>query len=459
MSHLLENEQEECLAIFNNTFPTFNVEQLCYDVDQNVHHNKVPVNVSVSVPGPVPGPVPAHDRLDETIYAILPIGVKVLLWYTKWKNNNVAILYPFRNKSIDTRNILLYKALQATTNPNEVVVGKGTVLIGTLFHYNRSPYFSCDNLFYAANQNVFTETFRMKLTRYQRLFSHIRLHMNCKVNVGLPVMYTTYAEALNISSKLPYGIYGIQLQPLDNVNKSKIILKRKNGLPENPLLSTTSLSTTSLFTTSTVPTNTTYMPEPTNTTYMPEPTNTIEAPTYGYALPPTKRVKTSHNKVYGCPDKVYANKVYDHKVYDHKVYANKVYANKVYANKVYANKVYEAVFIVKATLDADMYDLYVQNAAALVKYGSAMIPTYKRSVMLNKLFRHIKENFNLDCLEESDTEEEFEDMRENKYVDLEKTLSMRCIYVPRFRKWEPVHVVEGPHHVITLADAQRLGPT
>ena len=175
------------------------------------------------------------------------------------------------------------------------------------------------------------------------------------------------------------------------------------------------------------------------------PAMQVPGPAYGYALPPTKRLKITPKDA----NKVYANKVD----------ANKVYANKVYANKVYNNKVCEAIFVVKATLDADMYDLYVQNAASLLKYGSAMIPTYKRSVMLNKLFRHIKENFNLDCLEESDTEEEFEDMRENKYVDLEKTLSMRCIYVPRFRKWEPVKVVEGPHHVITLADAQRWGPT
>lgn len=36
--------------------------------------------------------------------------------------------------------------------------------------------------------------------------------------------------------------------------------------------------------------------------------------------------------------------------------------------------------------------------------------------MMNKLFRKIKENDNLDSIEESDDELEFEDQREDKYV-------------------------------------------
>jgi superfamily II DNA/RNA helicase len=40
-------------------------------------------------------------------------------------------------------------------------------------------------------------------------------------------------------------------------------------------------------------------------------------------------------------------------------------------------------------------------------YDVAFIPDYSTSVMMNKLFRNIKENQNLDALEESDDEEEF----------------------------------------------------
>jgi hypothetical protein len=63
---------------------------------------------------------------------------------------------------------------------------------------------------------------------------------------------------------------------------------------------------------------------------------------------------------------------------------------------------------------------------------------------MNKLFRDIKENDNLDRLEESDNEEEFEDIREDKYVDLERHHLLTCTYVRKFRLWRPVrHLAKG----------------
>ena len=47
------------------------------------------------------------------------------------------------------------------------------------------------------------------------------------------------------------------------------------------------------------------------------------------------------------------------------------------------------------------------NNSKLEKYKVACIPNYKTSMMMNALFRNIKENRNLDLLEESDDEEEF----------------------------------------------------
>ena len=63
------------------------------------------------------------------------------------------------------------------------------------------------------------------------------------------------------------------------------------------------------------------------------------------------------------------------------------------------------------------------------------------SVMLNKLFRNIKENANLDALEESDDEDEFENICDDKFVDLEKTYNMECVYNKRTHKWIPKKVV------------------
>ena len=56
---------------------------------------------------------------------------------------------------------------------------------------------------------------------------------------------------------------------------------------------------------------------------------------------------------------------------------------------------------------------------------------------MNKLFRNIKENNNLDTLEESDSEEEFENINIDKFVNLEKSYLIDCEYSSKFKKWIP----------------------
>ena len=60
---------------------------------------------------------------------------------------------------------------------------------------------------------------------------------------------------------------------------------------------------------------------------------------------------------------------------------------------------------------------------------------------MNSLFRNIKENRNLDTLEESDDEEEFENICLDKYVYLDKAFKINCVYNNRFKKWVPFKVV------------------
>jgi hypothetical protein len=64
----------------------------------------------------------------------------------------------------------------------------------------------------------------------------------------------------------------------------------------------------------------------------------------------------------------------------------------------------------------------------------AHIPNYKTSVMMNALFRNIKENRNLDALEESDDEDE----AHTPLVDLNKRVRMSCTFSARFKRWQPV---------------------
>jgi hypothetical protein len=98
-----------------------------------------------------------------------------------------------------------------------------------------------------------------------------------------------------------------------------------------------------------------------------------------------------------------------------------------------------AIFNIKADIEPDIYNLFSEKDEYV---DIAFIPDYKTSVMMNKLFRNIKENDNLDALEESDDDEEFEDDRKDKYVYLDKSYKMNCEYNHKFKRWVPVNLVE-----------------
>jgi hypothetical protein len=60
---------------------------------------------------------------------------------------------------------------------------------------------------------------------------------------------------------------------------------------------------------------------------------------------------------------------------------------------------------------------------------------------MNGLFRNIRENKNLDYIEESDDEDDFENILPDKYVDLKKTLLLECVFHKKFKKWVPRKVM------------------
>jgi len=97
-------------------------------------------------------------------------------------------------------------------------------------------------------------------------------------------------------------------------------------------------------------------------------------------------------------------------------------------------------FHVKADIQNDIY--YVLHASDEPITQNTMIahmPNYKTSVMMNSIFRNIKENRNLDALEESDDEDELKDLDKcSSLVDLNKCVKMECAFNARFKRWHPV---------------------
>lgn len=98
----------------------------------------------------------------------------------------------------------------------------------------------------------------------------------------------------------------------------------------------------------------------------------------------------------------------------------------------------ESIFHVVADIQPDVYHLTAPDGTKSI----ACIPSYEASVMMNRIFRNIKENNNLDALEESDDEEDFENTHVDKYIVRKESLQMKCHYHHKFKKWVPSSVIE-----------------
>ena len=108
---------------------------------------------------------------------------------------------------------------------------------------------------------------------------------------------------------------------------------------------------------------------------------------------------------------------------------------------------------IKPDIQNDVYRLYTFENKEI---GIACIPDYKTSIMMNKLFRIIKENDDLDKLEESDDENEFENPNIDKYVDLDKSYKFICKYNKRFKKWTPINKVDDNLFTSNLDDTLKF---
>ena len=133
----------------------------------------------------------------------------------------------------------------------------------------------------------------------------------------------------------------------------------------------------------------------------------------------------------------------DIKNLDVKTYAIKCMSfdsKKSYKMKHVPQQMTNAIFEVGAEIATDTYSLYGANKSFV---GLAYIPNYKISVLMNSLFRNIKENTNLDAIEESEDEEEFEN-KDNPdfFVDTEKRVVMECEYNTHFKGWVPLKIAK-----------------
>lgn len=153
--------------------------------------------------------------------------------------------------------------------------------------------------------------------------------------------------------------------------------------------------------------------------------------------------------------------VLPYKISQIKFYSSRLpYCNNIYTMNYYkmsSNKntsqnelqLSNAIFKITPDIQNDIYNLFVYKNGREEFYDIAFVPDYKTSVLMNNLFRNIKENKNLDALEESDEENEFENDKLDKYVYLDRSFKMNCQYNSKFKKWVPISVANKNERIVT----------
>ena len=331
-----------------------------------------------------------HKKVLSDVYVIIPKGKKYFAWFTHRNRKNICIFLEigYQNKIMN----IFYRHVSF-----DDVLSYGTIFYGTLFRTSpensekknicSNEIFSVEDIFYYKGDDISDYSYQDKLKVVKNIFD-TKLNYNmsfCNNGIvfGLPVMTTDFTEAYDKAMALPYSVYSIQYKYFEEK-------KTYQSITEFYHFSNNSVVSSSVNNSSSSSNNTSENYATHTSKYDEKPAAYIE---------PIKQ-KTTSNEIY-------------------------------------------KTFFIKPDLQNDIYYLY-QNSTTnfdIISKEIAHIPDYKTSVLMNKLFRNIKENINLDSLEESDEEDEFENIQIDKFVDLNKIIKMRCIFNYKFKKWVPVSVI------------------
>lgn len=369
--------------------------------------------------------VPVHKN-DPQAYAsgykcfILPKGRRCVAWATEWNHKKVfACIDVAGGKHVSVSPALRKFQQENGWYPGNVRIFDtcfhsslvyGTVFSGVVFRMDTSlnpnggglvSLFSIHNVYWYKGDPIQPLTLTRHIQLCEKIFSEreIRQVSYTKINsiiFGLPVLCNTDEDAERLIPSLPYDTFAIQYRNNMNTRIFQRIIRSDE--------SNTVISNTRHFAPVSAP-----LPAP---VVMPKPlpqSHTHSRPllTRHIFVPPSDDMLTN----------------------------------------------IQATFIVRPNIQNDIYELFVRpigrNQTEPVFHNFAHIPNYKTSMMMNRLFRNIRENERLDALEESETEEEFENVDPDKYVSLTKEYTMLCRFHKRFCRWVPIQVSSSASSIIT----------
>lgn len=338
---------------------------------------------------------------DDTYISIIPKGRRCLLWFTEWANQPVCAILEIKNP-LATALTDIYGNIAIYTACFDPSLTQGdTVFGGVLFSNNQKKQSKLCNFFaitvvhFFKGRQIFFNDVVLQHTITHVMFSTAMIKQvgitTHGLIIGLPILCRTPSEASAIvkTNILPYDVYGLQYR---KNGSSKIELSIWNDNHHSELYQT---------------------PPQTNEQEQEQKQTQVQTQT---PVQDQTQVQTQiQNQDQDQEDPKNITKI--------------------------------AYFMVKPDVQNDIYHLYVRKDktidSELEYYSVAHVPSYKISVLLNRIFRNIKENDNLDALEESEDEDDFENTNADKYVDLTQEFVMRCICSEKFKRWIPSALVNS----------------
>ena len=390
---------QETNAILTN-FPQINMK-CCNETIAKFHTNDEISNIS------------KYD-----FYSAIPEGKKYIIWFTSYNNKKACFLLTFAFKKLK-----VYKKIFVPFT-NELI---NTVFRGTNFYSKgkQNSYITLEDVLFYKEKDVSRLTEIEKFIIFQNVFNNknftlpfVNAYANYNNNtssnniIGLPLITKDWSVLMKQIELLPYKIDVILCKNFnDNNDKCEKIKYVKQADKEDIVKDTD--------------------------------TENVDPPIKVNIVDILNKVPSKKPPLF-----VETNIQYNKTNISYKT--NK----ETYKQNIF-NK--EHVFIVKPNIQNDIYNLYMLSHDTKVEkfYDTVYIPNYTTSVMMNKLFRNIKENDNLDRLEESDDEYEFENDNIDKFVYLEKTYPMICKYNYKFKKWYPVSLANKDAKIVTSVELQK----
>jgi hypothetical protein len=375
------------------------------------------------------------------IFLAIPDGTKCFIWFTYFNNQNVCILFEL-NQSNDFDDLSKKEEYQKNNNIHTKIknvsfltlsfhesLSYDSIFYGTLFNIqNKKKYIALEDIFYYKGKNVSNLQYNVKLELFKIFFDNdiLQYHFNnnsaiiglvfinndfdklqeiVNKNITSYKIKYIYYRFFNISKKCLFSIFNTQ----DKINSYSSCYSFSNQPKTN---------------------NNQNNNQNNNHNYN-NNNNNNNNNKYNY----------NNNQFNNTQNNTQNNNQNNNQ--NNKIQINSK-NNKTLINKYNKNQsVEDVIFIVKADIKTDIYNLFAVDSKGLEKfYDVAYIPNYKTSKMMNFLFRNIKENQNIDFIEESDDEEDFENTDINKYVYLSKKYNMICSFNKNFKKYIPKKITD-----------------